>query len=74
VLCLAGPTAEYCASEVARWPSDVAHKRLPSVLTYLRVNTSLPLHRLPAAGAFLRFVFAARSGVVDEAMEVEAGS
>jgi hypothetical protein len=41
--CLAGPTAERCTSETARWPTVIAHERLPLGLAYLRAAASSPL-------------------------------
>jgi len=47
--CMAGPVAERCASEAARWPSVVAHEWLSSGLTYFHATTSSPLRGARAA-------------------------
>jgi hypothetical protein len=47
--CLAGLAAERCALKAVRWPSVIAHKRLPSRLACLRAAESSPLGGAHAA-------------------------
>jgi hypothetical protein len=47
--CLASPAAEHYASKAVRWPSVIAHERLPSGLTCLRAAESSPLRGAHAA-------------------------